>query len=99
MDALSKFFLSAHLAVHDEATGQPGEVSVICLQFLVIDVEENLLRLLIIAHSRLGLAIIKVESVLAVEVRLYRIEIEQDIVKLFEQKEAGSHTLPEEERF
>ena len=92
-------FLSAHLGVHDEAASQPGEVGVICLQFLVIDVEEDLLGLLVVAHSRLGLAIIKVESVLAVVVGLYRIEIQQDIVELFEQKEAGGHALPREERF
>lgn len=39
------------------------------------------------------LGIVEIECVIIVEVRLDGVEVEEDIIKLLEQEEAGGHTL------
>ena len=74
----------AGLAVHDEAPRQPGEIGVVSFEFLVGDVQEYLLGLLVIPHCSLGLAVVEVEGVVVVEVRLDGVEIQQHVVELLQ---------------
>ena len=44
---------------------------------------------LIVAHGRLGLAVVEIEDVIIVVVTLDAVQVEENIVKLFQQEETG----------
>ena len=53
------------------ASGQPADVDVVALDLLVVDQQEHLLRLLVVARGCLGLRKVEVEHVVIEEVALF----------------------------
>ena len=50
------------------------------------------------AYGGLGLPVVEVEGVVVVVVRLDRVQVEEDVVELLQEEEAGGHALPPRDR-
>ena len=64
-----------------------------CFQNLEIFDRTNLFRLLEVASRSFSLHEVEVEGVFVVEVALYRVQVDQHVVKLLEEEVAGGHAL------
>mmetsp|Transcript_89414 Transcript_89414/g.248345 ORF Transcript_89414/g.248345 Transcript_89414/m.248345 type:complete len:283 (-) Transcript_89414:957-1805(-) len=82
------------LVVHDVTPGQPTEVTELCPVLLVLDLQQRLLGLLVVARRGASDAVVPVEIVVVREVRFDRFEVHKHVLELPQQEEAGGHALP-----
>ncbi len=75
------------------ASGKPRKIDVVTLDLLRIDEEEDLFCLLEASEHSLSLGKVEVERVVIEEVAFDGVQVDQDIVKLPQEEETGSHTL------
>ena len=80
------------------APSQPAQENVVVLHLIVLDEQKRLLSVLERATRRLRLAIVEIERVIAVEVALDRIQIDENIVEVSDEKEIASHALTTRDR-
>ena len=81
------------LTVHDVCSNQPFDVTFLSFVLLISDLKETCFSLLVIPCRGTCQSIVPVEIIITLEVALDRVEIDQNIIKLFKQKETGSHAL------
>eukprot|EP00968_Pinguiococcus_pyrenoidosus_P016808 scaffold1638_cov258-Pinguiococcus_pyrenoidosus.AAC.32 len=84
----------ARVAVHDVAPRQPGDEHEALLVALVVDQQQRLLGRFVVPPRGQRDAVVPVEVVVVVHVRLDAVEVDVHVVELLEQEEARRHALP-----
>mmetsp|Transcript_15366 Transcript_15366/g.36288 ORF Transcript_15366/g.36288 Transcript_15366/m.36288 type:complete len:258 (+) Transcript_15366:83-856(+) len=86
------------LVVHDIAAAQPGNIGVLVLVLFVRDHNEVVLSVLIVFGNGLGKTVVVVEIIVVIHVLLDRLEVNENILKLFKQEKAHGHALSSRDR-
>ncbi len=79
--------------VHYVASTQPRKIAVVLLVFVVLDLKKSLLSFFELFGRCRSETEIPVEVIIVDEVWPDRLEVDEDIIELFEDEEALSHTL------
>mmetsp|Transcript_34371 Transcript_34371/g.108301 ORF Transcript_34371/g.108301 Transcript_34371/m.108301 type:complete len:621 (+) Transcript_34371:404-2266(+) len=83
----------ARVAVHDVAAREPADEDVALLVILVLDEQQRLLGGLVVPARGERDAVVPVEVVVVVHVRLDAVQVDVHVVELLEQEEARGHAL------
>jgi len=81
------------LTIHYVGANQPFYVSLLTFVLFVSNSQKAILSLLIVSSWCISQRVIPVKIVICLEIAFDAVEIDQNIVKLFEQEEATCHTL------
>ena len=81
------------LEVHDVASAQPGEITVVLFMLFVLDLEKGFFSFLELLRGGRGNTKVPVEVVIIDEVGSNGLQVDKDIVELLKDEETLSHTL------
>ena len=81
------------LLVHDIAAAQPGEIAVVLLVAVVLDLEEALFSLFVLPGGSRSDTVVPVEVIVVDKVGSDRLKVDQNIVELLQNEETTGHAL------